>query len=140
MNVACGIALASDLTVHDRATVAEEFATEMEWLKDAKFGILIHWGIYGVNDDGDSWPIFSNRIPFEDYMKRSGSFTAERYDPNQWANLFKGAGARYAVLTTKHHDGTTLWDTQAGDLDVVGKTPAGRDLADLLLRRCVKTG
>ena len=128
----------------ERATVAKEFTAEMEWFKDAKFGVFIHWGIYGVNGDGASWPIFNQKISHEDYMKQADSFTASNYDPEAWAKLFKEAGAQYAVLTTKHHDGMALWDTQAGDLDVVGKTPAARDLvkpyADALRAQGLKVG
>ena len=61
-------------------------------------------------------------------MNQRHGFTAANYDPRAWADLFKRAGARYAVLTTKHHDGMALWDTQASDLSVVKQTPAGRDL------------
>lgn len=128
-----------------RATVEDAFTPEMEWFKDAKFGIFIHWGIYSVNGNGASWPIFNHQISFEDYMKQSDSFTAANYDPSQWAELFKEAGARYAVLTTKHHDGMALWDTKAdGNLDVVSQTPAGRDLvkpfAEALRQNGLKVG
>jgi len=108
----------------ERETVGEA----PEWFKDAKFGIFIHWGIYGVNGEGASWPIFNKKISFDDYMKQADSFTAKNYDPEAWAKLFKEAGARYVVLTTKHHDGMALWDTQASDLSVVNQTPAARDL------------
>jgi alpha-L-fucosidase len=112
----------------ERKTSDEAFSQEMQWFKDAKFGIFIHWGIYSVNGDGASWPIFNKKVTLEDYMKQADFFTAENYDPQAWAKLFKEAGARYAVMTTKHHDGMALWDTKAGELDVVEKTPAGRDL------------
>jgi alpha-L-fucosidase len=127
-----------------RAVVAEAFTPEMEWFKDAKFGVFIHWGIYGVDGNGASWPIFRGTVSFEDYMKQADSFTAANYDPEAWAELFKEAGARYAVLTTKHHDGMALWDTQASDLSVVKKTPAGRDLvkpfAEALRKNGLKVG
>lgn len=113
-----------------RNTINKAFTPGMEWFKDAKFGIFIHWGIYSVNGDGASWPIFNEKISLEEYMKQADSFNAANYDPAAWATLFKDAGARYAVITTKHHDGMALWDTTAGELDVVGKTPAGRDLID----------
>jgi hypothetical protein len=89
----------------ERTTVAAEFTEEMAWFKDARFGIFIHWGIYAVNGDGASWPVFNEKISREDYMKQADSFTADNYDPAAWAELFRDAGARYAVLTTKHHDG-----------------------------------
>jgi alpha-L-fucosidase len=61
-------------------------------------------------------------------MKQLDGFTAKNYDPEAWATLIKESGAKYAVMTSKHHDGVALWDTKAGDLSVVKATPAGRDL------------
>jgi len=98
------------------------------WFEDAKLGIFIHYGIYAVNGIAESWSFFNGQISYDDYMKQCDGFTAAKYDPEEWAALFARAGARYSVLTTKHHDGVALWDTQANDLSVVKKTPAGRDL------------
>ena len=61
-------------------------------------------------------------------MKQCDGFTARNYNPEKWAELFKKAGARYTVMTTKHHDGVALFDTKYSDLSVVKRTPAGRDL------------
>lgn len=101
---------------------------KMEWFEDAKLGIFIHYGIYAVNGIPESWSFKNNQISYEDYMKQLNGFTAKKYDPQQWAKLFKEAGAKYAVLTSKHHDGVALWDTKLSDLSVVRKTPAARDL------------
>ena len=77
-------------------------------------------------------------------MAQGKEFTAKNYDPEAWAKLFKKAGARYAVLTTKHHDGVALWDTKFSKLNVVQKTPAKRDLVapfvDALRRENLKVG
>ncbi len=99
-----------------------------EWFTKAKLGIFIHYGIYSLGETCESWAFKNGRISYEDYMKQGDSFTASKYDPVKWAELFKKAGARYVVLTTKHHDGMALFDTQYSDLNVVKKTPAGRDL------------
>ena len=61
-------------------------------------------------------------------MKQCEGFTASKYDPKKWAALFKKAGADYVVMTSKHHDGVALFDTKYSDLNVLKKTPAGRDL------------
>jgi alpha-L-fucosidase len=102
----------------------------MQWFKDARLGIFIHWGIYSVNGIDESWSFFNGYISHEDYMKQLEGFTASAYKPNEWAKLIKESGARYAVLTTKHHDGLALWDTKFGDMDVLEKTPVARDLVD----------
>ncbi len=100
----------------------------MQWFKDAKLGIFIHWGVYAVNGIDESWSFFNGYISHDDYMKQLDGFTASNYEPQQWAKLIKASGARYSVITTKHHDGIALWDTQCGELDVKEQSPAGRDL------------
>jgi len=103
-------------------------ARRMQWFEDAKLGIFIHWGIYAVKGTSESWAFYNGRVPYDDYMAQRKGFTASKYDPEAWAKLFKESGARYAVLTSKHHDGMALYDTKQSDLNVVKQTPAARDL------------
>lgn len=114
------------------------------WFPDAKLGIFIHYGIYAVDGVAESWSFWNNSVPYDKYMKQLDGFTASKYDPEAWAALFERVGAKYAVLTTKHHDGVALWDTKANDLSVVKKTPAGRDLitpyVEALHRHNLKVG
>ncbi len=98
------------------------------WFDDAKLGVFLHWGVYSVQGTVESWPFFNGEMSYDAYMAQLAGFTASRYDPDAWAELFQEAGARYAVLTTKHHDGVALWDTKHSDLNVVSRTPAARDL------------
>lgn len=117
---------------------------KMQWFEDAKLGIFIHWGIYAVNGIDESWSFYNGYISYDDYMKQLNSFTAANYHPDQWVKLIKESGAKYAVLTTKHHDGVALWDTKCSDLKVVEKTPAKRDLVkpfvDELRKNDLKVG
>lgn len=94
--------------------------TMQPWFADAKLGIFLHWGIYAVRGVTESWSFYFGEISYPDYMDQMAEFKAENFDPDAWADLFKRAGARYAVLTAKHHDGVALWDTKA---------PGGRSLA-----------
>ena len=100
----------------------------MAWFKDAKLGIFIHWGIYSVDGIDESWSFYNGYISYDDYMKQLNGFTAKKYNPDYWALLIKESGAKYAVITTKHHDGVALWNTDQSDLNVVDKTKAKRDL------------
>ncbi len=109
------------------AESAQARARRMQWFADAKFGVFIHWGIYAVDGIDESWSFFNGKISHPDYLRQLRGFTAERYDPKAWTDLIKRSGARYAVLTTRHHDGVALWDSRQG-LNVVRDTPAGRDL------------
>jgi len=122
----------------------DQKAKRMEWFKDAKLGIFIHWGIYSVNGIDESWSFYNKYISYDDYLKQLKGFTAAKYNPGQWAELIEESGAKYAVLTTKHHDGVALWDTRFSDLNVVKKTPAARDLVgpwcDALRKEGIKVG
>ena len=119
-------------------------SSKMQWFADAKLGIFIHWGIYAVNGIDESWSFHNRKISHSDYMKQLGGFTASRYDPEQWAELIRESGARYAVITTKHHDGVALWPSKQNHYNVVKDTRARRDLLtpffEALDKRNIKRG
>ena len=103
---------------------SDSIQTKMQWFADAKLGIFIHWGIYAVNGISESWSFHNKEISYPNYIQQLSGFTAANYDANAWADLIKYSGARYAVLTTKHHDGVALWPTAASKLNVVASSPA----------------
>jgi alpha-L-fucosidase len=107
---------------------AEEKAARMQWFADAKLGIFIHYGIYAVNGIDESWSFHNGKISHDNYMKQLNGFTSKKFDAVKWADLFAESGAKYAVITSKHHDGVALYDTKMNDLSVVKKTPAKRDI------------
>lgn len=118
------------IVAFSNSILAQELPKEerLEWFKDAKLGIFIHWGIYSVNGIDESWSFFNGYIPHTDYMKQLDGFTAKNYDPVYWAKLIKESGAKYTIITTKHHDGVALWDSKYGYLNVVGHSKAKKDL------------
>ena len=97
-----------------------------QWFREDRFGMFIHWGLYAIPARGE-WVRNRERIPHEDYLEYFNEFTAAEYDPRKWARLAKQAGMKYAVLTAKHHDGFSLFDTKLSDFKSTN-TPAGRDL------------
>lgn len=101
---------------------------KMQWFADAKLGIFIHWGIYAVNGTDESWAFYNKKMPHSDYMEQINGFTAVQYDPYEWVDLIKNSGAKYTVLTSKHHDGVALWNTQANHWSVPKHSPAGKDV------------
>ena len=101
---------------------------DMTWFTDARLGIFIHWGIYSEGKGSESWAFHEGDMPYDTYLAQAKTFTAAKYHPERWAELFKEAGARYAVLTSKHHDGFALWDTAQSKLNAKDSAPAGRDL------------
>ncbi|MGI6794122.1 alpha-L-fucosidase [Bacteroides sp. KG68] len=106
----------------------ETYDHRMEWFGKAKLGIFIHWGIYAVRGVSESWSFYNDYLPYEEYMKQQGGFKAEKYKPEEWVKLIKESGAKYTVITTKHHDGFALWDTKAGQLSAKKTSAAKRDL------------
>lgn len=116
----------------------------MQWFADAKLGIFIHTGIYAVNGVDESWSFFNKKISHEDYMKQLSGFRMDNYNPDFWAELIKKSGARYAVITTKHHDGVALYDTRMNDLSSKKATPAKMDVIqpffEALRKRGIKCG
>jgi alpha-L-fucosidase len=111
--------LAPDLLLPDR---------DMAWWRDAKFGIFVHWGLYAIPAKGE-WHMFNDKVPAEEYAKLAAQFNPRRYDPNAWARMAREAGARYMVMTARHHDGFSLFDSPSsyGRYDSV-HSAAHRDL------------
>jgi len=107
---------------------ADSIRSKMQWFADAKLGIFIHWGIYAVKGVDESWSFYNKKIGYKEYMEQLKGFTASKYKPDEWAALINESGAKYAVLTTKHHDGVALWPTKQHHFNVVDNTPAKRDL------------
>ena len=101
---------------------------KMQWFKDAKLGIFIHWGLYAVDGIDESWSFFNGYISHQDYLKQTKGFTAKRYDPKAWVKLIKESGARYSVITSKHHDGFALWNTKFGQLNAIKGSAAKKDV------------
>lgn len=116
---------------------------KMQWFADAKLGIFIHAGIYSVQGVDESWSFYNKKISHAGYMKQLQGFT-QQYSLAAWADLIKESGARYAVITTKHHDGVAMYDTKMNDLSSVKATPAKRDMIgpffEALRKRDIKCG
>lgn len=115
-------------------------AERMEWFAKAKFGVFIHWGIYAVKGVSESWSFYNSYLPYDEYMAQCKGFTAQHYDPKAWVDLIQESGAKYTVITTKHHDGVALWDTKAGQISVKNNTPAGRDVLTPFVDEVRKSG
>lgn len=96
------------------------------WFLHDRFGMFIHWGLYSIPARGE-WIRGNERMSFEQYKVYFDEFDASRYNPREWAKAAKAAGQKYAVLTTKHHDGFCLFDSKLTEFKATN-TPAGRDL------------
>lgn len=97
-----------------------------EWFRASRFGMFIHWGLYAMPARHE-WIKTRERIPEEKYDKYFRYFDPDLYDAREWARQAKAAGMKYAVLTTKHHEGFCMFDSAYTDYKCTN-TPAGRDL------------
>ena len=121
-------------------TKSSDIEQKMQWFADAKLGIFIHIGIYAVNGIDESWSFHNKQISHADYMKQLKGFTLKNYDPAAWADLVRESGARYSVITTKHHDGVAMYDTKENQLSSVKATPAKRDMIKPFFEELRKRG
>jgi len=101
-------------------------AGKADWFIHDRFGMFIHWGLYALPARHE-WVKHHEEIPDERYDKYFRHFDPDLYDPAEWAARAAAAGMKYAVLTTKHHEGFCLWDSKLTDYKATN-TPAGRDL------------
>lgn len=99
---------------------------DMQWWKDAKFGLFIHFGLYSVLGQGE-WAMFNNRMDTSEYGKLKDSFRVTKFSGQDWVDVAKRAGANYMVVTSRHHDGFSLFNTSAGNYHSMN-TPARKDL------------
>jgi alpha-L-fucosidase len=104
----------------------EPTAGDIGWFVQDRFGLFIHWGIYALPARHE-WVKNREKLSDNYYQRYFDHFDPDLYDPVAWARAAKGAGMRYAVLTTKHHDGFCLWDSALTDYKATN-TPARRDL------------
>ncbi len=110
----------------------------IEWWRDARFGMFIHWGLYAIPagswkdksyETGYSeWIMFEEKIPVAEYSQLAASFNPVDFNAAVWARIAKNAGMKYVVLTAKHHDGFSMFDSNHTDYDVVAATPFKRDV------------
>ena len=114
-------------------------AAKMQWFSEAKLGIFIHWGIYSTGRGSESWAFHNRHTSHKDYMDQINEFTADKYNPAEWVSLIQKTGARYVVITSKHHDGVALWDTKLNDLSTKKGSPAKRDVLTPFVNEIRKT-
>ncbi|GJM60643.1 hypothetical protein PEDI_11950 [Persicobacter diffluens] len=121
----------------------------MDWFEEAKFGLFIHWGVNAIWEGvyhGEEtpryaeWIMHNSRIPIPEYREVAKDFYPDQYDPEYWVKLAKEAGMKYLVITTKHHDGFALFDSQYSDWNAVQATKWGKDLIKPLADACQREG
>ena len=110
-----------------------------KWFSDAKFGLFIHWGVYSILGDGE-WVMNNQNISIEEYEKLPSFFNPIEYNPREWVKTAKSAGMKYITITSRHHDGFSMFDTKANNYDIIDSSPYKRDILKMLAEECRKEG
>jgi alpha-L-fucosidase len=109
------------------------------WFRDAKFGMFIHWGVYSQLGEGE-WVMQNRGITVQSYEWLASAFNPAKFDAREWVTLAKRAGARYITITSRHHDGFSMFATKATRYNVVDWTPFHRDPLKELAEECQRQG
>ena len=140
------LAPAAAQTAHE---TPEQFQARTKWWREAKFGMFIHWGIYAVPADSTDlqghkriaeWYFSNKQVQVADYEKFASQFDPVQFDARQWVETAKNAGMKYIVITSKHHDGFSMFDTKMTDYNVVEATPWHHDPMKDLAAECGRQG
>jgi alpha-L-fucosidase len=129
-----------------QAKPAQGADSRMQWWREARFGMFIHWGLYAIpagewqgRTSHAEWIRDTARIPVAEYEKFRDQFNPVKFNADEWVRTAKEGGVRYIVITTKHHDGFCLFDSQYTDWDVMS-TPFKRDIMKELVAACRRNG
>lgn len=143
---------ADNPVLKERGETAEQHDARLQWFRDARFGMFIHWGLYaqaGGEWDGkparatngcQEWIMCTLQIPRADYSAMAAQFNPVNYDADAWVRLAKDAGMKYIVITAKHHEGFAMFQTKASPYNIVDATPYKRDPLKDLAAACRKHG
>lgn len=145
------LALLAAFIAASAATAAEskeDRNARMQWWRDARFGMFVHFGLYAIPagqwdgkkvSGGGEWILNNAHIPLADYEKLTARFDPKKFDAKEWVRTAHDAGMRYLVVTSKHHDGFCLWPSKLTDY-TVANTPFKRDLLKELADACKADG
>ena len=131
------------------ADTIEQRDERMQWWREARLGMFIHWGVYSIpagtyKDKQISgigeWIMENGDIPVAEYEKYAKQFNPVKFNAGQWVQIAKNAGMKYIVITSKHHDGFCLWDSKVSKYDIMDTATFKRDILKELSVACKKHG
>ena len=120
--VGMSLGISSRLHAQSSYQPGEENLKAREEFQDNKFGIFLHWGLYAMLATGE-WTMTNNNLNYKEYAKLAGGFYPSKFDADKWVAAIKASGAKYICLTSRHHDGFSMFDTQYSDFNIVKATP-----------------
>src|ERR1043166_2173821 len=103
-------------------SVPAERRAARDWYQDARFGMFIHWGVYSLLGQGE-WVMQQRELPVGTYEWLATTFNPVKFDARDWVALAKAAGVKYITITSRHHDGFSMFGTHATPYNIVDWTP-----------------
>lgn len=129
--------LASPVLAQTNYVPTTENLKAREEFRDNKFGIFLHFGLYSMLADGE-WIMTNKNLNHKEYAKLAGGFYPANFNADEWVSAIKASGAKYICITTRHHDGFSLFDTKFSDFNIMKATPFKRDIIKELSEACRK--
>ena len=130
---------ASDALAQQEYVPTPENLQSRQEFSDMRFGIFLHWGLYSLFAQGE-WYMQNAGIPYAEYSKAASGFYPSRFNAREWVSAIKASGAGYITITTRHHEGFSMWDTEQSDYNIVDATPFKRDIIRELADECHRQG
>ena len=133
--LALGLAVSSPLISHAQKNYkpTKENLAAREKFRDRGFGIFLHWGLYSIFGQGE-WYMTNANLNRDEYSKVAGAFYPAQFDAAKWVAAIKASGAGYLTITSRHHEGFSMWDTKQSDYNIIKSTPFKRDILAELVR------
>ncbi len=131
--------MAVGVSAQQRYNPTEENLKNREEFQDMKFGVFIHWGIYSMMADGE-WIMNNKNIHHKEYANLANGFYPSKFSAARWVSDVKAAGAKYICITSRHHDGFSMFGTKQSPYNIVDATPFKRDIMKELADECHRQG
>jgi len=131
--------MTAGVTAQQTYIPTQENLQNREAFQDMKFGVFIHWGIYSMMADGE-WIMNNKNIHYKEYATLADGFYPSKFSAARWVSDVKAAGAKYICITSRHHDGFSMFGTKQSPYNVVDATPFRRDILKELADECHRQG
>lgn len=128
-----------EMNAQENYLPSKENLEARKWFQEARFGLFIHWGVYSILGDGE-WVMNNQNIAIDEYEKLPTFFNPTEFDADEWVRMAKDAGMKYITITSRHHDGFSMFDSKATDYTIVKRSPYKKDILKLIADACQKEG
>jgi len=148
----CASSMAADMPdqwTKDISQTPQSGHPDTKWFQDAKFGMFMHWGLYSEAGNvwkgkdyygSGEWLMHQAKIPAKQYAELAATFNPVHFNADDWATFVHDSGAKYLVITAKHHEGFAMFKSNVSDFNIVDATPYKKDPMALLSEACRKHG